>query len=78
MGRGLVRATAGPRWHRRRTVTVGIRPGALSFADTGMPGRVDLIEDLGDSSIVNVESAGSWSRCERSIVRQSAKATPCI
>ncbi len=39
-------------------VTVGIRPGALSFADTGMPGRVDLIEDLGDSSIVNVELGG--------------------
>jgi len=36
-------------------VTVGLRPGALSFADRGMPGRVDLVEDLGDSSIVNVD-----------------------
>jgi ABC-type sugar transport system ATPase subunit len=36
-------------------VTVGLRPGALSFADRGIPGRVDLVEDLGDSSIVNVE-----------------------
>ena len=36
-------------------VTVGVRPGAFSFADLGIPGRVDLVEDLGDSSIVNVE-----------------------
>lgn len=36
-------------------VTVGLRPGALSFAGHGIPGRVDLVEDLGDSSIVNVE-----------------------
>jgi ABC-type sugar transport system ATPase subunit len=36
-------------------LTVGLRPGALSFADNGIPGRVDLVEDLGDSSIVNVE-----------------------
>jgi len=35
-------------------VTVGLRPGALSFADKGIPGHVDLVEDLGDSSIVNV------------------------
>jgi ABC-type sugar transport system ATPase subunit len=37
-----------------RAVTVGLRPGALSFADKGIPGHVDLVEDLGDSSIVNV------------------------
>jgi ABC-type sugar transport system ATPase subunit len=50
---GLVRpgVTDGP-------VTVGLRPGALSFSAAGMPGRVDLIEDLGDSSIVNVELNG--------------------
>jgi multiple sugar transport system ATP-binding protein len=36
-------------------VTVGLRPGALSFASDGIPGRVELVEDLGDSSIVNVE-----------------------
>jgi ABC-type sugar transport system ATPase subunit len=35
-------------------VIVGLRPGALSFAADGIPGRVDLVEDLGDSSIVNV------------------------
>jgi ABC-type sugar transport system ATPase subunit len=39
-------------------VIVGLRPGALAFSATGMPGRVDLIEDLGDSSIVNVELGG--------------------
>jgi ABC-type sugar transport system ATPase subunit len=36
-------------------VIVGLRPGALSFAADGIPRRVDLVEDLGDSSIVNVE-----------------------
>jgi ABC-type sugar transport system ATPase subunit len=35
-------------------VTAGIRPSALRFSDTGMAGRVDLIEQLGDSSIVTV------------------------
>ena len=36
-------------------VTVGLRPGALEIADRGIPGRVYLVEDLGESSIVNVQ-----------------------
>ncbi|HTS23381.1 MAG TPA: ABC transporter ATP-binding protein [Casimicrobiaceae bacterium] len=35
-------------------VTVGLRPGALSLADRGIPGRVYLVEDLGETSIVDV------------------------
>jgi multiple sugar transport system ATP-binding protein len=36
-------------------VTLGVRPAALRFADTGIPARVYLVEDLGDSTIVNLE-----------------------
>jgi multiple sugar transport system ATP-binding protein len=35
-------------------VVAGIRPSALRFADTGMAGRIDLIEQLGDATIVTV------------------------
>jgi ABC-type sugar transport system ATPase subunit len=44
-------------------VTVGLRPGALSFASDGIPGRVELVEDLGDSSIVNVEVGDQRAIC---------------
>jgi multiple sugar transport system ATP-binding protein len=36
-------------------VTAGLRPGALEIADRGIPGRVYLVEDLGESSIVDVQ-----------------------
>ena len=36
-------------------VTVGVRPGALRFSDSGIPGRVYLVEDLGETTIVDVE-----------------------
>ncbi len=36
-------------------VTVGLRPGALEIADRGIPGRVYLVEDLGEHSIVDVQ-----------------------
>jgi multiple sugar transport system ATP-binding protein len=36
-------------------VTVGLRPGALAIADRGIPGRVYLVEDLGEHSIVDVQ-----------------------
>ena len=39
-------------------VTVGVRPGAVRVADSGIPGRVYLIEDLGDTMIVDVEIGG--------------------
>src|SRR4029450_3964495 len=36
-----------------RQVTIGGRPGDLRIADTGLPARVERIEDLGDSAIVS-------------------------
>ncbi len=39
-------------------VTLGVRPGDLRLADSGIPARVEFVEDFGDSSIVNLEAAG--------------------
>jgi multiple sugar transport system ATP-binding protein len=36
-------------------VTVGVRPSALRLADTGLPARIYLVEDLGDSVIVDLQ-----------------------
>jgi ABC-type sugar transport system ATPase subunit len=41
-----------------REVTLGIRPGDLRIGATGIPARVEFVEDFGDSSIVNLEAAG--------------------
>ena len=38
-------------------VTVGLRPSALRLSDAGLPGRVYLVEDLGDSVIVDLQFA---------------------
>jgi multiple sugar transport system ATP-binding protein len=39
-------------------VVLGVRPGDLRIAGEGIPARVDFVEDLGDSIVVNLESAG--------------------
>jgi ABC-type sugar transport system ATPase subunit len=39
-------------------ITLGVRPGDLRLGATGIPARVDFVEDFGDSSIVNLEAAG--------------------
>ena len=39
-------------------VTLGERPAALHIASEGRPARVDLIEDLGDTAIVDLDVAG--------------------
>jgi ABC-type sugar transport system ATPase subunit len=39
-------------------VTLGVRPGDLRLGSTGIPARVEFVEDFGDSSIVNLEAAG--------------------
>jgi len=39
-------------------VTVGLRPGALSLSEHGIPGQVYLVEDLGENSIVDVQVGG--------------------
>ena len=36
-------------------VTIGVRPGAVRLAEQGLPARVYLIEDLGDSAIVDLQ-----------------------
>ena len=42
----------------RRAVTLGVRPSDLRIADSGMPARVEFIEDLGDNVIVNFDVDG--------------------
>jgi ABC-type sugar transport system ATPase subunit len=37
-----------------RRVIAGLRPSALTFGDAGIAGRVDLIEQLGEATIVSV------------------------
>jgi ABC-type sugar transport system ATPase subunit len=39
-------------------VTLGVRPADLRLAESGLPARVELIEELGDSRIVNLVSQG--------------------
>ena len=39
-------------------VTLGVRPAALRIAPAGVPARVYLIEDLGDTTIVDLDVAG--------------------
>jgi ABC-type sugar transport system ATPase subunit len=41
-----------------REVTLGVRPADLRLASTGLPARVELIEELGDSRIVNLVAEG--------------------
>ncbi|MDP3760681.1 MAG: ABC transporter ATP-binding protein [Ramlibacter sp.] len=41
-----------------REVILGVRPGDLRLGTTGIPARVEFVEDFGDSSIVNLEAAG--------------------
>ena len=41
-----------------RDVTLGIRPGDLRLASSGIAARVELIEDLGDSLILDLQVGG--------------------
>jgi ABC-type sugar transport system ATPase subunit len=41
-----------------RDVTVGIRPGALRIEAGGIPAKVELIEDLGDTAVLDLDVAG--------------------
>ena len=45
-----------------RDVVAGIRPGALRLAPDGLPGIVELIEDLGDSTLLDLACAGTTVR----------------
>jgi ABC-type sugar transport system ATPase subunit len=41
-----------------RNVVLGVRPGDVVLASSGLPARVERVEDLGDSAIVSVTSGG--------------------
>jgi ABC-type sugar transport system ATPase subunit len=45
-----------------RDVVVGIRPGALRIAADGLEARVELIEDLGDTKVLDLDCAGTTMR----------------
>jgi ABC-type sugar transport system ATPase subunit len=45
-----------------REVIAGIRPGALRLAPEGLRAKVDLIEDLGDTAVLDVDCAGTLMR----------------
>jgi ABC-type sugar transport system ATPase subunit len=42
-----------------RDVTVGIRPGAMRIGSAGMPAKVELVEDLGDTAILDLDLGGT-------------------
>lgn len=45
-----------------RDVVVGLRPGALRITEGGLDARVDLIEDLGDTAVLDLDCAGTTIR----------------
>jgi ABC-type sugar transport system ATPase subunit len=62
----------------QRDVVVGIRPGALRITRDGLPARVDLIEDLGDTAVLDLDCAGTPMRVrvdDQSIPQEGATIT---
>ncbi len=47
---------------RERDVVVGIRPSALRLAEGGIPAAVELVENLGDSAVLDLNVAGHAMR----------------
>ncbi|MBR1122052.1 ABC transporter ATP-binding protein [Bradyrhizobium lablabi] len=45
-----------------RDVVAGIRPGALRVAPSGLSARVELVEDLGDTAVLDLDCAGTLIR----------------
>jgi ABC-type sugar transport system ATPase subunit len=45
-----------------REMVVGIRPGALRVVPEGLKARVDLVEDLGDTAVLDLDCAGTLIR----------------
>jgi ABC-type sugar transport system ATPase subunit len=45
-----------------RDVVVGIRPGAVRIAPGGIPAVVELVEDLGDTAILDLDCGGTFIR----------------
>lgn len=51
-----------------RDVVVGIRPTALRIGETGIPAKVELVEDLGDSAVLDLDVGGTAMRAKTSEV----------
>jgi multiple sugar transport system ATP-binding protein len=45
-----------------RDVVAGIRPGALRIAPNGLTAKVELVEDLGDTAVLDLDCAGTLIR----------------
>jgi ABC-type sugar transport system ATPase subunit len=45
-----------------RDVTLGVRPGAVRIEADGVPARVELVEDLGDSAVLDLDLGGTAIR----------------
>jgi multiple sugar transport system ATP-binding protein/inositol-phosphate transport system ATP-binding protein len=45
-----------------RDVVAGIRPGAFRIASNGLSARVELVEDLGDTAVLDLDCAGTLLR----------------
>jgi ABC-type sugar transport system ATPase subunit len=45
-----------------RDVVAGIRPGAFRIAPNGLSARVELVEDLGDTAVLDLDCAGTLLR----------------
>ena len=45
-----------------RDVVMGVRPSALRIAEGGIPARVELVEDLGDSAVLDLDLGGAAIR----------------
>jgi ABC-type sugar transport system ATPase subunit len=49
----------------RRAVILGVRPGDLQIAASGIPARVEFIEDLGENVIINLDVQGQRVKARR-------------
>ncbi len=60
--------------------TVGVRPGDLRIADSGLPARVERVEDLGDSAIVSFVAGGNLlkQKTDRLPLAQEGDATSTV
>jgi len=61
-------------WHtaQPREVTLGVRPGELRVSRDGLPAQIELVEDLGDSHILDLR-AGEQRLKLKSEQRQAAR-----
>jgi ABC-type sugar transport system ATPase subunit len=53
---------AAARMSGERDVVAGIRPSALRIVTDGIKARVDLVEDLGDTAVLDLDCAGTLIR----------------